>query len=138
MPTICPIVGAYHRPPAQALLAHLPLSFPLLLRREPTNQFDPYAIMVVLRTADLEALNPELLAQISSACAGYGYTQDDLLATAEWHVGYIPKAAAPALGQAMLKYWTENLPEDPAFPAETPGTLATLTTGAPAIKLDLD
>lgn len=87
------LVGAYHRPPAPALIKHLPNGAPLRLEREPHNQFDPFAVKVWARSATIpEGQYPSL----DAAAQGYGFTIENILAQSEWHLGYL--AAKPAKG----------------------------------------
>ena len=45
---LAPIVGMAFRPPAGAVLSALPFSTPLLLRRQPSNEYDSNAVQVLL------------------------------------------------------------------------------------------
>lgn len=82
------IVGAFFRPPAKAILECLPAATPLVLRAEPTNEYDANAIKVCISTADIP---PTALAAMEADLSGFGFAIDDILAQEEWHLGYIPR-----------------------------------------------
>jgi len=97
-----PIVGAAYRPPASAILGALPAGASLLLRPEPSNPFDPNAVMVVVTVgvirdqADAEELAMRL--------GGFGMTYDELtdeFLDHEYHLGYIAKTFAASLAPVM-------------------------------------
>lgn len=95
------LVGAHFRPPAKALLACLPAGHPLHLRPEPTNEYDENAVQVLLASSSIptdEFIRDELETQL----AGQGYDLETVLGEAEWHLGYLPKAAK---GNAELESW---------------------------------
>lgn len=89
-----PIVGAFYRPPAQALLSVLPSGAPLMLRAEPDNPADPNAVAVWLKTSTIPSAAHETLEE---NVEGYGFALDAILAEAEWHLGYIPRTFAAQL-----------------------------------------
>jgi hypothetical protein len=97
MPTY-PIVGAHFRPPAKALLSVLPAGHPLTLIPEPTNEYDPNAIKVVMKSYQLPA---DLLPTIDDAVANAGFTLDDITNQDEWHLGYIPRDIAADLAPEL-------------------------------------
>jgi hypothetical protein len=88
-----PIVGARFRPPAQGLLDVLAHSTPLVLRREPSNEYDINAIQVLVASSAITAPT----AQLAKVLEGYGLTIEDLHARSEWHLGYIPRGDAAQL-----------------------------------------
>ena len=94
------VVGAYFRPPAKAILQVLPTGTPLVLRPEPTNQYDANAIQVIVATSDIPQDDLE------AAVCGYGFTLEEVLAKPEWHLGYIPRVdavdLAPKLGSKTV------------------------------------
>ena len=85
---VFPIVGAFHRPPARAILQVLPINCPLTLRPEPTNEYDPNAIQILVSTSHIPTTQHE---QLEVLAAGYGFTLEEILAEPEWHLGYIPR-----------------------------------------------
>jgi hypothetical protein len=114
------IVGAYHRPPAKAILQVLPAGCALRLIPEPENEYDVNAIKVEV----LIALVPESEHQnLENLSAGYGITLAELLAQESWHLGYIPRVEAlnlaPRLGGKELT-----------------GTLSFNAKGAPMVEID--
>lgn len=91
MKRVLPIVGAFYRPPAKALLAVLASDTPLVLRPEPENPHDANAVMVVLKSADI----PESAhAVLRESLPPFGSTLEEVLAQEEWHIGYIPRTEA--------------------------------------------
>lgn len=93
-----PIVGAFHRPPAKALLSVLPAGTVLLARPEPENPHDPNAIAIWLRSADIPHSHADAIA---TAVAGYGFTSTDIFEASEHHLGYIPAKIAVFLAPKM-------------------------------------
>jgi len=95
-----PIVGAFYRPPAKAILDALPQDTTLLLRAEPENPHDSYAVMVVLRSADIsEGPAREKLAE---TLPNFGFDLDEIMAQEEWHIGYIPRTVAPQVQSQLI------------------------------------
>jgi hypothetical protein len=94
---IYPIVGAHYRPPAKALLQSLPAGTPLEVRPEPSNEFDPNAQAIWLKS---DAIPPALRHEASAlalAAVGYGFSIEDLMREPEWHLGYIPAKDAAGM-----------------------------------------
>jgi len=112
-----PIVGAHFRPPAKGILECLPASCPLVLRPEPDNPFDPNAVMVLVRSADVPASSH---ASLALALPGYGSGLDEFLAQPEWHLGYVPRTRAIELAPSLLG-------------SDAPGLLTFGASGQPAI-----
>lgn len=138
------LVGAHFRPPAKALLSVLPAGHPLLLRPEPTNEYDGNAVQVVLRTASLDPLLADVAfaEEVESQLAGQGYDLAQVREADEWHLGYLPRAAK---GNPALEAWNVEVqqaihevcpvPEDDHSNA-APTVAATLSfdsTGKPAV-----
>lgn len=98
------IVGARFRPPAQAILNSITPETSLYLRAEPSNEYDPNAIQVFIKTQDIPEFCHERLVQ---ELEGTGKYLEDIQAQAEWHLGYIPKEIA-ALLRANLLVETER------------------------------
>ena len=86
-----PIVGAYYRPPARALIDALPVGAALLLRPESTNEYDPHAVAVYLPT---ENLNDASIAALRESLPSHGIEVDQILESSEWQLGYIPRDTA--------------------------------------------
>jgi hypothetical protein len=93
-----PIVGAHFRPPAKGILEGLPSGCPLTLRPEPDNMFDPNAVMVTLRSADVPTSAHERLAQ---GLPLWGSSLEEFLASPEWHLGYVPRTRAVELAPSL-------------------------------------
>jgi hypothetical protein len=105
--TTMPIVGAFFRPPAKTLLDALAVGTPLTLKAEPTNNFDPNAIAVWLRSADIpEASHDFLEANLPAS----GHSIEDIMAQEYWHLGYIPKEMAAELKAHYVVLDGQDLP----------------------------
>lgn len=86
-----PIVGSVYRPPAKAILEVIPLGTPLLVKAEPTNEHDPYAVAVWIETKEI----PENLHEdLDQAGQQYGYCIEEIRDSPKWHLGYIPREQA--------------------------------------------
>lgn len=98
------LVGAHFRPPAKALLACLPAGHPLLLRPEPSNEYDANAVQVVLLRSTLEPLlaDEAFSAELENQLAGQGFDLATVREADEWHLGYLPRAAK---GNPALEEW---------------------------------
>ena len=88
-----PIVGMHFRPPAKAIMQVLPAGAPLRLEREPENPYDRNAIKVWIRSSTIPESQYETL---DSLAAGHGIELREILAQAEWHVGYIASKTGEA------------------------------------------
>ena len=89
-----PIVGAHFHPPAKALLSLLRSETPLIARPEPSNPYDPNAIAIWLRSADIP---PTLHDRLDAEAAPYGMSADEIYAKSEHHLGYVPAKLAAVL-----------------------------------------
>jgi hypothetical protein len=89
-----PIVGSFYRPPAKLLLENLAIGTPLTLLAEPENAYDPNAVAVWLRSADIPA---GAYASLGEVLPNFGLTLDAVLEQEQWHMGYVPKEFAMAL-----------------------------------------
>lgn len=117
------IVGDHFRPPAKALLKVLPFGTPLQLVAEPSNPYDPNAVKVMLQSKDI----PHTLKDnFEIEAAKYGFDFAQLMEQSEWQLGYIPRDRAADLAGTF----SETEP--------TIGTLGAMTTGKPAIVVQLD
>jgi HIRAN domain len=92
-----PIVGAFYRPPASAILGVLPVGTKLTLKAEPTNEVDPNAIAVYIETSEIKTIVANEAAEklLASEALNSGISLDDILSNASsYHLGYIPRAIA--------------------------------------------
>lgn len=81
-----PLVGAYHRPPAKAILACLKTGASLMLIREPENEYDRNAIGVWVASSQI----PEALYdQLELMASGFGWSKEQILETPQWKLGFI-------------------------------------------------
>ena len=106
-----PLVGAFHRPPAKAILQVLPGGAALRLECEPTNQYDPNAIKVLVAVSEIPPDQHETLKLLA---AGYGWDIDDILAQEEWQLGYIAAKRAMDLCWRVEKIAASTLSFDSA------------------------
>lgn len=121
--TTLAIVGDHFRPPAKAILKVIPFGTPLQLLAEPSNQYDANAVKVMIQSKDI----PHTLKEnFELEAAKYGFDFPDLMQQSEWQLGYIPRDRAADLAGTF----SETEP--------TNGTLGALTTGKPAITVELD
>lgn len=107
-----PIVGAYFRPPAAAVLEALPTGAVLALRAEPENPYDPNAIQVLMAGQSLTALSEAARTELDAKLPNYGFTLEELVETPEIHLGYIPRDSAAGLRRNGV------VPEGTTLPAE--------------------
>lgn len=108
MPTItAPLVGMHYRPPAKAIVEHLPAGAELLLEPEPTNEFDPNAVKVL---ADPALVPASVHPRFAAALEGYGYTLSETLAAGFTHVGYIARTSAESLCKPITEDITNGEP----------------------------
>lgn len=112
-------VGAWHRPPAKALINMCSAGTALTLRKEPTNPFDPNAIQVLLRS---DLIPEDQFEEQAEALAGFGFDRDAILAEPEWHIGFIPAKDASWL--------VRKLPDE-----DVPATLEFDHEAKPLVKL---
>lgn len=93
------LVGAYHRPPAPALILALKAGTPLTLRPEPENEYDRYAVQVWVSSLEFAKLSFELMEDLELRLQGYGTTLGEVQAVPEHHLGYLaakhPRGAEP-------------------------------------------
>ena len=95
MKLTCALVGQHHRPPARQVLDVLPLGIKLEVRPEPTNEFDPNALMVVVDMGDLPVDRIPLLDTILPE----PWDASELCASGDLHLGYIARSGGkPAKG----------------------------------------
>lgn len=120
-----PIVGAFYRPPAKAILAAIPVTQRLYLAAEPDNHVDPNAIAVYIKLDDI-ALDRH--AGLDNEMAQHGYDMARLRAEGDTrHLGYIPAGLAKAL----------RSDDSIALNTEYEGEFACDGRGSPFIRFDL-
>ena len=97
---LVPVVGMHFRPPAKGIISVLPVGQALRLVAEPDNEFDPNAIMVLVASA---AIPPEAHEALGEAVAAYGFSLEDILGEAEWHLGYVARDYAAAMVRPLAE-----------------------------------
>ena len=118
---LVPLVGAHYRPPAKALLAHLPTGAKLMLRPEPNNPYDSSAIAVLI---DPEQVPSSQHRKLENDALSYGFDLEEILSRDEWHLGYVKATEASWLqGRILAAMSGETMPGDwyPAALAFDPG-----------------
>ncbi len=144
MTLTAPLVGAYHHRPAVALLRHLPSECPLILRLEPTNRYDPNAVMVLVATADIPVAQHDAL---HLDLCGFGFEISEVLAKPEWQLGYVARNFAPSftakvqqkvfdLERQAAQQAGEDHPTQPPLTGDWPGKLGFATDGKPIVMLE--
>ena len=126
-----PIVGAFHRPPAQGILQALSGGQALRIVPEPENPYDSNALAVFVLT---EALEPGLDDDLDASCQGYGYTANDIRGQEAWHLGYVPAKTAAPLAKEVLAHYKGNL-GDTSVTIE--GILTFDAKGKPCVQFSL-
>lgn len=94
-----PIVGAFFRPPAQAVLDVLPIGAELWLEAEPLNPYDENAVKVLI-DFDVEMNLPDdspAKIALAERLPNYGYSYDELLEAGRLHLGYLPRTDVAGL-----------------------------------------
>jgi hypothetical protein len=90
------LVGMHFRPPAKLVLESLASGTPLSLRAEPTNEYDEWAVAVLVEPAAIPASQHERLA---SELPGCGWDLQELLGLPELHLGYLASGKNKILQQ---------------------------------------
>ncbi len=127
------LVGMHFRPPAKAVLAHLPSGIEITLRPEPDNPYDEYAIMVLISP---EAIPESEYEDLTDDMADSGFDLDELLAESEFHLGYVgskPGKAGPLPGITYAPDIAPVLSVAESYIAE----LAFDASGAPIIHMSI-
>jgi hypothetical protein len=106
--TVLPIVGAFYRAPAAAILRVLPVGTTLTLLAEPDNPYDANAIAVYLKTEDIPQASLEVIELALPDC---GLDLPSFVAQEFWHLGYIPKEKAKLIRENNL-IGSEPLPAE--------------------------
>lgn len=111
-----PIVGAFYRPPAQAILKVLPVGTKLTLIPEPENEFDSNAIAIYLNSSQLSSLSDSAKMLLATEALNSGILLEEVLAKPEHHLGYIPRAIAAKLklSSELSAKFTTSLDGKPA------------------------
>lgn len=92
------LVGMHFRPPAKAVLAHLPAEAQLDLTPEPENPHDEFAVKVLVEP---ETVPQDEYTALREDLAASGFDLDDLLEGPSFQLGYIgskPGKRGPLLG----------------------------------------
>jgi hypothetical protein len=139
---ICPIVGAYFRPPAKVIMRIMDAGHELVLEPEPENPYDSDAIKVGVRLNTIHVAESDF-PDVEEELMRYGATWEDLKKD-EWgelvedpvmHLGYVPRSGAktakidgdPSLGNKEIM----NVIRQPDWKA----TLTFSPAGQPLVQI---
>lgn len=147
---LCPLVGAFHRPPAKTVLEVLPHGTALLLVPEPENPYDAGAIRVMV---DLRALcddDDAFQAQLCQELDGVGADFSDVVDDGPLQLGYCAATGGKPLAK-LAAVWSQTglSPVGNSAIAEAIGpdgismtnwtaTLSFGPDGHPAVKITVD
>lgn len=103
-PLLCPIVGAWHRPPAKTVLEHLATGTELVLSPETSNPHDEFAIKVFVDLAGLESgVREALVAALDEAGSDFV----ELLEAGLFQLGYCAATNGKPLGK-IAAAWAQS------------------------------
>lgn len=119
-----PIVGAKFRPPALCVLSSLGSQCRLLVRREPTNQYDPNALQVLVLPG---SFSDATINKLRVELPNWGFSFDDVASLDEIHLGYVPRERAAEIAPQF----------DEASVGETLGVLTFNAEGAPRVQFSV-
>lgn len=140
---LCLLVGMYFRPPAKAILQHLPSGAALRLQPEPGNQYDENAIQVLFNGEDLPILEDEgRRAEREGDFLSQGFSEEEIRnSPEEWHLGYIAKSGGKSLqnmpwaGNAELR---EIMEVDAGHMIAHVASLAFGPAGEPLVAIEIE
>lgn len=102
-----PIVGAYYRPPAKAILQALAPNHALTLRSEPSNPVDPNAVQVWVTLARQDFTTAQVI-KLDTEAQAFGHTAEDIFAQGHHHIGYVTRASNAELSWALIAWENAN------------------------------
>lgn len=129
-----PLVGMHFRPPAKAILAVLPARTKLRLVPEPDNPHDPNALRVEVATSDIPN-SDAAREQLNSDALPFGFTVEDILGEASWHLGYVKATEALWLAPLVVQALALSDPPDPSREF-LPASLVFDASGKPAVRVE--
>ena len=136
---LVPLVGAYFRPPASRVLAHLPAGAQLFLIPEPDNPYDDKAIKVCVWLC--QAVPDHQIAQLTAELDALGFDYQELATRAELlQLGYLAdsdgklcnraEGRQPGNREAAQLAAATGLPPNGPWPAK----LTFATNGKPLVQ----
>lgn len=142
---LCPLVGAFHRPPAKTVLEVLPIGTVLMLVPEPENPYDAGAIRVLVDLAAWCHAGTGGEAQdLQSALDAVGADFTDVIYGGPLQLGYCAATGGKPLAKLTALWGQTGLQPvgnaDVAAAMDEHNTVATLTFGPdghPAVKVTL-
>lgn len=104
---LCPLVGAFHRPPAKTVLEVLPIGTVLMLVPEPENPYDVGAIRVMVDLADLCA-DDDFATTLETALDAVGADFDDVVhGSGPLQLGYCAATGGKPLAK-LTTLWSQT------------------------------
>lgn len=104
---LCPLVGAFHRPPAKTVLEVLPHGTLLLLVPEPENPYDAGAIRVMVDLRTVTESNDELGLALISALDGAGADAFEVIHGGALQLGYCAATGGKPLAR-LTALWGQT------------------------------
>jgi hypothetical protein len=122
-----PLVGTHFHPPAKAVLPLLASGTALTLLPEPTNEYDPFAVRVLVAP---EAIAPQHHPDLELHLPGWGLELSEVLA-APIFLGYIARTHSQVMVRALEQSpATASLGFSPEGKPQVHASFGTVQTGA--------
>lgn len=139
MTLLCPIAGAFHRPPAKTVIENLPAGTSVILSPEPENPYDGFAIKVLVDLAKLD--NNDTIVAMQSALDACGADSVECF-TQPIQLGYLAategkplaRTAEAWISYGMIAYGNQKAVEA-LLDSSHLATLAFGPDGHPAVRL---
>lgn len=103
---LCPLVGAFHRPPAKTVLEVLPIGTTLLLVPEPENPYDAGAIRVLVDLDCLEGDGMDMTDMLAALDAA-GADGRDVIDGPPLQLGYCAASSGKPLAK-LEALWSQT------------------------------
>lgn len=104
---LCPLVGAFHRPPAKTVLEVLPIGTALLLVPEPENPYDVGAIRVMVDLAALCAEDDLFGLRLGEALDVAGADATEVIEASPLQLGYCAATGGKPLAK-LTALWGQT------------------------------
>jgi hypothetical protein len=122
---IIPLRGFNFRPAGKAIVQALTIGTPLRLEPDPSNQYDPHAIKIML---DSEAVPAAAREELGELLPRAGSSIEEFLSVSAHHIGFVPQKNAATTSETVAKLLAQG---DVELTAE----YATDGQGYPSVKL---
>jgi len=103
---ICPLVGAFHRPPAKTVLENLPARAPLRLVPEPENPYDAGAIRVLVNFQHLRDIGMDM-SELCEALDAAGADEREIIDGPPLQLGYCAATGGKPLAK-IAALWSQS------------------------------